>query len=180
MIDELTAVEPELTSRESPGSLLAAARKGLSWSVEDVAANLNLRVTVIEALEVDDYTQLPGPTFVRGYQRSYARLLGIDEETVVETENLISIDPGTLSSPIKSGIGAQVFSEHAERRSSKGWLLWVAMILVIVVAWSMSGIKLLGPDGVLASIGVSGSGVVQPGSEISVQLTPQTRTGTTE
>ncbi|MCZ7597367.1 MAG: helix-turn-helix domain-containing protein [Gammaproteobacteria bacterium] len=79
MIDDLTTDEPSLSSKASPGMILAAARDELKWSIEDVAANLNLRVSVIEALERDDYGDLPGPTFVRGYIRAYARLLGIDE-----------------------------------------------------------------------------------------------------
>ena len=180
MIDELTTVEPELSSKESPGTILAATRKELNWSIEDVAANLNLRASVIEALEADDYTQLPGPTFVRGYQRSYARLLGIDENQVVETENLISMDHGSLAPQVKPTVGPQVFSEHAERRGGKGWLLWVVLLIGIVVAWSMSGIKLLGPDGLFASLGNVGSGSGQGSAEISVQLDQSARSGTSE
>ena len=179
MIDELTTVEPELTSRESPGSILSTARKELKWSIEDVAANLNLRVTVIEALEADDYTNLPGPTFVRGYQRSYARLLGIDEDKVVETDNLMSMPSATIAPTVKPTVGPQVFSEHTSK-SSRGWLIWVGMIIIIVVAWSMSGIKLWGPDGILASMVAGEDAASQNKSEISVSLDQATRSGTTE
>ena len=71
------------THNLSPGEQLRNARQGYRWSVEDVAANLNLTVDVVRALESGDSEVLPGPTFVRGYLRAYARLMEIDESTVL-------------------------------------------------------------------------------------------------
>ncbi len=157
--------------------ILSSARRELEWAVADVAANLNLRVSVIEALERDDYTDLPGPTFVRGYLRGYARLLGVDENEVVEVDTIISVSPGSIASgsPV---MGASAF-RHRRSSSSKSWLLWVGLVVLIVVAWSFSGIKLWGPDGVLAGLGIggAGSGKADP-SEISLSLDPKSRTGT--
>ncbi len=46
--------------------------------MKDVASDLLLSVARIEALENDDYEKLPGATYIIGYWRSYANLLGID------------------------------------------------------------------------------------------------------
>ena len=156
--------------------ILSSARKEVKWSVEDVAANLNLRIAVIEALEADDYSDLPGPTFVRGYLRSYARLLGVDEKEVVEVDAIISVSPGRLagSSPV---MGASAFREKP-RGKSRTWMLWVALVALIVVAWSFSGIKIWGPEGLMSSIGVGEEAGKSSGSEISLTLDPSSRTGT--
>ena len=68
----------------SSGEQLRAARMGYQWAIEDVAANLNLTVDVVRALEAGDHTNLPESAFVRGYLRAYARLMEIDENLVLK------------------------------------------------------------------------------------------------
>ena len=65
------------------GARLMAARKQRQLTVENVARQLRLDVTVVNALESDDARQLPAPIFVQGYLRSYARLLGLPEDELV-------------------------------------------------------------------------------------------------
>ncbi len=62
----------------SPGPLLRKRRLENGWSVAEVARALCLSSRQLEALERDDYENLPGETYVLGYWRSYASLLGID------------------------------------------------------------------------------------------------------
>ena len=64
---------PAPASASAPGSQLQQARKDLQLAPEDVAQILHLSVKHINALERDDYKSLPGPTYVRGYLRSYAQ-----------------------------------------------------------------------------------------------------------
>jgi len=72
----------------APGAVLAAARTAQNLSVADAARQLRLSVSQIEALEAGAFDRLPGPIFVRGFIRNYARLLNIDAETVLR-----SVDP---------------------------------------------------------------------------------------
>lgn len=65
------------------GQLLAEARKKQDKSLEDIAQVLNLSVTQLRAIEMDKSEGLPEPTYVRGYIRGYATLLGLDVEDVV-------------------------------------------------------------------------------------------------
>jgi len=75
--------DPAQLSVFGPGEHLAAARRALRLTHEDVANQLNLTPSTVLALERDDYAQLPGPTFARGYVRGYARLLGLNEEEIL-------------------------------------------------------------------------------------------------
>ena len=83
-----TTVPPETpvaASRSSgPGSQLRQARLDLKLTPENVAHILHLSPRQIVALENDDYVNLPGPTYVRGYLRGYAQLLGLSAEPIVE------------------------------------------------------------------------------------------------
>lgn len=73
----------ELSSNTTIGQKLAQAREALGLSIGEVAERLKLSARQIEALEQDDYTNLPEPVFVRGFLRSYARFLNLDEASIV-------------------------------------------------------------------------------------------------
>ncbi len=75
-----TLIPPSL----GPGKALAQARADLGLSREDVARQLHLKAPLIVALENDNYESLPGMTYVRGYLRSYAQLLGLAAEPILE------------------------------------------------------------------------------------------------
>lgn len=69
----------DFTLTESlPGETLRTARRSRGLSLQYIAKELRLTVATIEAMESDDYHQLPATIFVQGYIRNYAHLLGLD------------------------------------------------------------------------------------------------------
>nr|VFJ50748.1 MAG: protein RodZ, contains Xre-like HTH and DUF4115 domains [Candidatus Kentron sp. DK] len=70
--------------KKGPGRQLREARRSYNLTVEDVAAYLRLHPATVHNLEEDNYAHLPGPTFVRGYLRSYARSLDMDPEPILD------------------------------------------------------------------------------------------------
>jgi cytoskeleton protein RodZ len=68
---------------EGPGETLRAARQAMEISCREVAEALNLPIRTVEAIEANDYEQLPGAVFTRGYIRAYAKLLELDSDPVV-------------------------------------------------------------------------------------------------
>ncbi|MDR9439347.1 MAG: DUF4115 domain-containing protein, partial [Halomonas sp.] len=68
----------------SPGELLRREREAQGLDREEVAAALNLRPAVIQGLESDSYEEVPVAAYRRGYLRSYANLLGIDDRPVLD------------------------------------------------------------------------------------------------
>ena len=77
-MSEAVPVTEQATEQASPGRALAAARADLKLSLADVSQQIKYGVKQIAAIEADDYTKLPGTTFVRGMIRSYAKLVQID------------------------------------------------------------------------------------------------------
>lgn len=67
-----------------PGRRLRSEREALGVSVREVADTLNLSINVVQALEDDDYKELPGAVFIRGYVRAYARLLDLDPAPLLD------------------------------------------------------------------------------------------------
>src|SRR5215831_9463839 len=83
---EVTTNPREDSDRQghSPGAFLREARLAQSLAVADVARQLKLSTNQVEALEAGEFARLPGPVFVRGFVRNYARLLRLEVEPLVE------------------------------------------------------------------------------------------------
>ena len=81
-----------------PGAHLREAREKTGMTVDKVATALLLHPAVVEALEVDAYDRLPAPTFVRGYLRGYARLLGLPAGPVLDMYDRHGFEPPPLTS----------------------------------------------------------------------------------
>jgi cytoskeleton protein RodZ len=76
----------------SPGSRLRAAREIQGWSIGDVAAHTKIRPDQLEALENDHYDRLE-PLFVRSFLKSYAKAVGLDENSVSVPSERLAVAP---------------------------------------------------------------------------------------
>jgi cytoskeleton protein RodZ len=65
------------------GAGLREVRERLGWKLPDVAAQLNIRLPYLEAIERGDLAALPGPAYQTGFVRSYAQMLGLDAEEIL-------------------------------------------------------------------------------------------------
>ena len=115
-----------------PGRLLQQARKDLRLAPEDVAQMLHLSSKQITALERDDYNNLPGPTYVRGYLRSYAQLLGLSPEKILESYGSLSTPSKPMSLP-KSALPPQITS--SDRLIKVATVGVAAIVLGLVYLW---------------------------------------------
>ena len=81
-----TSAAPVTDDKAMPsvGGQLRAGRERMGMSVEDVVAKIKLAPRQILALEADDFQALPETTFLRGFVRSYARLLQLDVQPLLD------------------------------------------------------------------------------------------------
>lgn len=82
----MKVAQPEVQAATSvnPGETLRQARESNGWALADVAHKLNLTVSSLSNLEAGAFDKLPGHTFARGYIRAYAKLLDMDQATLVQ------------------------------------------------------------------------------------------------
>jgi cytoskeleton protein RodZ len=108
------------------GQQLMLAREKANMSVEECAAALHLSEDIVEAIENSDLERLPPVTFVHGYIRNYARLLGLHEETILaEFENEV---PHELESELHPR------SALPDEADSKTPLVRIVSIVLIIAA----------------------------------------------
>jgi len=76
--------EREIHEPAAFGQQLMLAREKAGMTLDEAARALNLKEEMVEAIEDSDMDKLPPVTFVQGYIRSYARLLGLSEDKILD------------------------------------------------------------------------------------------------
>jgi len=114
----------------SAGAQLRAYRESAQLTVDDVAHHLKLARRQVLAIENDELEALPGPTFVRGFIRNYARLLRVDPEPLLEAGGLTKASPGASIEHIAPTMG-ELPAEDASSGSWSRWLIPTGLVLVL-------------------------------------------------
>ncbi len=126
----------ETRSSPSIGAALRAAREAQGLTVADVAERIKFSARQVEALEADDHSRLPQGTFLRGFVRSYARVLHLDESALLETIPAQSEQHLVVADAQPSG---EAFPATESARRNSIYLLVGAFAIALVLAgfvWS--------------------------------------------
>lgn len=71
----------------TPGEMLKKAREKSGVTLEAIGKELNIATSKLESLEKDQYEKLASNVFAVGYLRRYAKLVGVDEQAIVQSFN---------------------------------------------------------------------------------------------
>ena len=119
---------PPIPATPSLGAMLREARNQLGLSISDVVAQTKFAPRQIEALEADDFENLPETAFLRGFVRSYAKILNLDADT------LLAALP-QAESPAPERIPESVNVPFpVDRSAKKNLILLAAALLMAVIA----------------------------------------------
>lgn len=116
----------------APGEILRKAREARGESLNDVARTLKLSAHQLEAIENGRFDILPGPTFVRGFLRNYARYLEIPPEPLLEGVGIRTPTAADLASMVK--LHGNVQPKASPRARSRMLPVVLAVLVVLVLA----------------------------------------------
>ncbi|UCP82830.1 cytoskeleton protein RodZ [Pectobacterium versatile] len=122
-----TEATQDKTEAKLPGERLREARERLGLTQQTIAERLCLKVTTVRDIEDGTTPADLVPTFLRGYIRSYAKLVHLPEDELLPIVDKQAI-PKTISvSPMQS------FSLKKSRKKRDGWLMTITWLVVLVV-----------------------------------------------
>lgn len=116
-----------------PADVFARRRAELGLSLEDVANQLKFSARQIEALETADFDRLPGGTFVRGMMRSYARLLKLEPEQILDQLSAASAKSNVAPESAVSLRAPIPFSEGGKHVNLIYTVLSIIILLVVAL-----------------------------------------------
>ena len=105
------------------GTLLRGEREKKGLSYEQVSRITRLRPNIIEALENEDWNNLPASVFIKGFIRSYAQALGLDKKRPLDLYRSIASVESVTPKPLID-----------DRKNTKAPLYILVIILGVIAA----------------------------------------------
>ena len=105
------------------GESLKRERELRSVTLEEISAATRIATRFLKAIENEEWDQLPGGVFNRGFVRAVARYLGLDEENTVAEYTLAVGDRPSV--PVWTGSPPVVTPEQP-------WLAWIIAAVVVL------------------------------------------------
>ena len=131
---DVTGEQPaQPAPRTDFGARLAAARERRGWSVNEVASRVRLSPKQVSALERLALEELPGPVFVRGFLRTYAREVGLDPAPLLDEYNAL-VGGAPVARPQETPqTSSPVFRAAAREHYVRPVVLGGALILLLAL-----------------------------------------------
>lgn len=121
-----------------PGKLLQIAREEKNLRPEDIAYEIRLTPSQVVALDEDDYSNMPEETYIRGYLRNYARLVGVAENDILMA--FARFTRARDATPVPANVPDE---SETGNNSRPVLILAVASIIAVIV---LSAVWVMEPD----------------------------------
>lgn len=118
------------------GERLQNARQSAGLTPEEVARQLNLRVSVITAIEQAGYDRIDSELFLKGYVRAYAALVKVDGDSIIRQLDR-ELEPARQAREAQAE--ASPLASIQKRKRMKKRIAKVVILLLIVVALVYGG-----------------------------------------
>jgi transcriptional regulator with XRE-family HTH domain len=112
------------------GATLREARMRARIDVSEIEAKTKIRAKYLRALENEEWSLLPGPTFVKSFLRTYAQALGLDGKALVEEYRLNHERPNDLYEPIASQPRRRPGGRPG---ASRGYIAAVGAVMAVII-----------------------------------------------
>ncbi|MGN6217752.1 MAG: helix-turn-helix domain-containing protein [Solirubrobacterales bacterium] len=117
------------------GNKLLEARTRRSLGLQEVEAATKIRARYLQAIENEDWDQLPGDTYARAFVRTYGSFLGLDGERLAEEQRQArgSARPGERLLRVEPRPRRVVRSRNGRRRGPSVSPRFVAVVVSALV-----------------------------------------------
>src|SRR5947209_10119084 len=120
------------------GERMRREREMRGITLEAISEKTKITTRTLEALEKDDFDKLPGGISNKGFVRSYAQFLGMNEEQVLKDFIEVAGDPEQVLPLPDPPVKQQEVAQPKERRSWTPVAAAVATaVLVLFGAWKL-------------------------------------------
>jgi len=112
------------------GERLRSARVARDLDLAKMSERIHLTVDMVDALEHDDYSEMPARVFVRGYIRNYARTVELPIDSVMAQFDALWPDE---VAPVRVTQSPRLPSDG---QSDKGWhraMTWLLVLVMLVL-----------------------------------------------
>src|SRR3954453_5615450 len=128
------------------GNSLRDARLRKELDFPELEQGTKIRAKYLRALEDETFDQLPGPTYVKGFLRTYADYLGLDGQLYVDEYNVrYGMGEEALERRPRSAPVGPRPRPRKRRRKFESNVVWLALVgiavitALVIAAWRFGG-----------------------------------------
>lgn len=119
------------SQNNSLGEQFRQARERLNLSLEDVSKQINLRPSILQHLENNEFVHKSIPVaFMKGYIRNYAKFLRLPESCYQETVS--SLSENTHNNLSKNTYSSRKVDQHFSHNHR--WISYITVLVLFIVA----------------------------------------------
>jgi cytoskeletal protein RodZ len=135
--------QPDAGRRVTFGEELRKEREIRGIELREIAEATKISQRFLDALERDDFKNLPAPVFSRGFVREYSRYLGLDAEEMVDryVHFCHSIDDPTLSEFPEPLHSDRVTGEIPNPIQRVDRNVWILILLALICVGAIFGVR---------------------------------------
>lgn len=111
------------------GEKLRQAREGRGVSISEVAEQTRISALYLECIENDDYRILPGGIFNKGFVKSFAKTVGVDENEALQDYAQLIANQGSPVAETPKTYRPEVLTDDRSANSSLPTIIVAAVIL---------------------------------------------------
>ncbi|MGI5392416.1 helix-turn-helix domain-containing protein [Streptomyces sp. CA-251251] len=154
-------------SRPSVGRALQQARIAAGLTVDDVSSATRVRISIVHAIEADDFAPCGGDVYARGHIRTLAKAVGLDP-----AELLARFDAAHGGRPAPTP-AAPLFEAERIRPERRGPNWTAAMVAAIVAVIGFVGFTFVKGDGGGSEASVAEGSQASAGATASASAPPK-------
>ena len=121
------------------GEQLRQARESQNITLQEIAATTKISSRALQALESEQFDQLPGGIFNKGFVRAYARYVGLDEEKMLAAYMAVAKDNAVSETDIQT-VSSQIAAARKPAKEPRIGGTTLMGVLAILVALGLGGL----------------------------------------
>lgn len=119
------------------GDLLKKTREEKNLSLDDVARETKIQKRYIIDLETEEFEDMPGKVYERGFLRTYICLLELEEDKVLEIYD--TLRNGKKEEEIEDEVETEKNQEHRQKKSK----LKIFIGLIVILSFAFGTLKIM-------------------------------------
>lgn len=147
MVDEKVTDLSEDMEVVGPGNILKEAREAAGLTQNDVSSRLNLHLAVVKSIENEAFDKSIPATYIRGYLKSYAKLVHLSEEDILSSYESLGVAEVQAAE-------MQSFSKITEKQAHNTWLMSISYLILAILIGATVMLWLQNDSEVLPSVPV--------------------------
>ncbi|NCQ33850.1 hypothetical protein GW813_01985 [bacterium] len=129
---------------QTPGEILAAARKKRDLTLTEVAGLTKIPEAMVMAVEADEYHKLSGPLYVKSFLRTIAQAVGEDPRRVLDLYG--DMTGGEQRSAASQGASVWDAEEVVVQKLGMSWRPWMiyaagAVVALVIILFAVRGCR---------------------------------------